>query len=265
MDCKEMAGLLPAYIDQELGIPELLEFEAHLQNCPACRQACATERELGARIRTQASYHAAPTQLAQRVRASLPVPESTPSRDTATKPFWHISWLQSFPRAAMAMTCLFALVLASGWVGALFNRPSAQDLLAEEVVASHVRSLQVDHLSDVVSSDQHTVKPWFNGKLDFSPPVDDLVAQGFPLEGGRLDYVGGHAVAALIYRIRKHPINVYVWPADKREAPSAVQDRHGYHYAHWSSGGMTYWVVSDCAADDIERFSRSLRTALADS
>ena len=128
-----------------------------------------------------------------------------------------------------------------------------------ELVSSHVRSLQVDHLSDVVSSDQHTVKPWFNGKLDFSPPVIDLAAQGFPLVGGRLDYLDGHTVAVLIYRHKLHPINLYIWPSSDRNGALQVHGRQGYHLIHWVVGGMNYWAVSDLAANELEFYVNFLR------
>ena len=130
----------------------------------------------------------------------------------------------------------------------------------EDLISSHVRSLQVDHLSDVVSSDKHTVKPWFNGKLDFSPPVTDLATQGFPLVGGRLDYLDGRTVAVLIYRHNQHPINLYVWPSTDRDAAPQVQGRQGYHLIRWAAGGMVYWVVSDLATNELELFVRTVRS-----
>jgi anti-sigma factor RsiW len=152
-------------------------------------------------------------------------------------------------------------LLAVVWSGSLYLAlPSAQDRLMEELVSSHVRSLQVDHLSDVVSSDQHTVKPWFNGKLDFSPPVIDLASQEFPLVGGRLDYLDERTVAVLIYRHKLHPINLYIWPGTGRNVAPQGQDRQGYHLIHWTAGGMNYWAVSDLAASELEFFVNTLRS-----
>ena len=132
----------------------------------------------------------------------------------------------------------------------------------EELVSSHVRSLQVDHLSDVVSSDQHTVKPWFHGKLDFAPPVVDLSSQEFPLVGGRLDYLDGRTVAVLVYRHKLHPINLYIWSsADSNLAPQMLTS-HGYRLIHWAMGGMNYWVVSDLSINELELFVHTLRSQL---
>ncbi len=258
MDCKKVAELLPAYIDQELGVPALTEIDAHLQDCPECRQTHAAQRDLGARIRTQASYFAAPPHLAARLRASLPAGDVAPAARAAppraTRPA-RPPWLSM----GIAMACL---VVTAWSLSLYFMQPSAQDRLAAEIVANHVRSLQVDHLSDVASTDQHTVKPWFNGKLDFSPPVVDLATQGFPLIGGRLDYLDGHTAAALIYRARQHPINLYVWPENSRDSALVVQTRNGYHLVHWTAQGMSFWGISDCAASDMARFAQTLRGLL---
>jgi anti-sigma factor RsiW len=142
----------------------------------------------------------------------------------------------------------------------VYRAPSAQQGLTEELVASHVRSLQVDHLADVASTDQHTVKPWFLGKLDFAPPVIDAAQMGFPLVGGRLDYVGGRNVAVLVYRRNRHPINLYVWPgAGAPSAPRMTQSQ-GYHLVRWSDGNMNYSAVSDLAESDLEQFVQAVRS-----
>ena len=135
-----------------------------------------------------------------------------------------------------------------------FQRPSGN--LADEIVASHVRSLQPNHLVDVLSTDQHTVKPWFEGKADFAPPVKNLAEQGFPLEGGRLDYIGERTVTALVYRYGKHPINMFIWPATPMEANVSIKEtsRNGFRVYHWTQGGMEVWVVSDVNDQSMREF-----------
>ncbi|HWD21423.1 MAG TPA: hypothetical protein VHB20_19310 [Verrucomicrobiae bacterium] len=138
------------------------------------------------------------------------------------------------------------------------TRPSAQQQLARELVSGHVRSLQAGHELDVASTDQHTVKPWFEGKLDFAPPVKDLAAQGYPLMGGRLDYLTDRPVAALVFQRHKHVINLFVWPGDARDsAPAAGPAFHGYNLAHWAAGGMTFWAVSDLNEKELMDFARA--------
>ena len=145
------------------------------------------------------------------------------------------------------------------WLVATLPRDYARDLTAREAVSGHVRSLMANHLTDVASTDQHTVKPWFAGKLDFSPPVEDFAEAGYPLVGGRLDYLQGHPVAALVYLHRKHTINVFVWPvASAHEGITGAVTQQGYHVIHGAHAGMAYWVVSDLNPEELASFARML-------
>jgi anti-sigma factor (TIGR02949 family) len=248
MDHKEIIELLPAYLDQELGISDAIAVERHLGNCSECQHEYEVQSKVSALFKRDTAYFKAPTHLARRIKVALPRERSNSSRFKS----WNFNWLN----AGAVMATLLAVV----WSGGLYlSIPSPQERLTEELVCSHIRALQVDHLSDVVSSDRHTVKPWFNGKLNFSPPVIDLAPQGFPLVGGRLDYIGGRTVAVLIYRHNQHPINLYIWPSTDRDAAPQVQNRVGYHLIRWSTGGMDYWVVSDLATNDLESFVGTLR------
>jgi anti-sigma factor RsiW len=196
--------------------------EEHLRSCPSCI------------LRTQARYYEAPPGLEGKIRQSL-------RREFAPPEPWR--WM------AIAATVLLAVSLA--WNVALVrSRMDARQVLAASVLSAHIRSLAATHLLDVPSSDQHTVKPWFNGKLDFSPPVKFLA--GFPLLGGRLDYFDGHPAAALIYGRNKHVINLFIWPS----APTAESEetRSGYNMRTWPGGGMTFWAVSDLNATELRQF-----------
>jgi anti-sigma factor RsiW len=159
----------------------------------------------------------------------------------------------------LALAASLAVVAFGSWNLAL--RHSASETLADGVLASHIRSLMPGHLTDVLSSDQHTVKPWFNGRLDFSPPVYDFAGRGYPLLGGRLDYVDGRAVAALVYGRRQHLINVFLWPARRGAAAPAAGSRQGYHLLHWTTADYTYWVVSDLGLAELQEFTRLVRQA----
>lgn len=248
MDHQKFMELLPAYLDQELGVADLLALEQHLDSCAACQSEFSAQRSVRGSLKSHAPYFSAPDHLAQRITMSLP--RHRPDTPGPTR--WNLNWMNA---GAVLVT-----LLALGWSGVLYlNQPSSQDRLVEELVSSHVRSLQVDHLSDVVSSDRHTVKPWFNGKLDFSPPVFDLASSGFPLVGGRLDYLNGRTVAVLVYRHNQHPINVYVWPNKAGATGLRIQERQGFHLIRWTADGMEYWAVSDLATNELESFVGALR------
>ena len=253
MDCVEAKDLVHFYIDQELDLLRVVDVDKHLQSCAACRELYDRQRALRSTLRRDASYHRAPPELCERLRFALRGQASETARPSAR---WPGRW-----NAGLAVA---AAVVLSVSVALYIVLPAPQDRLADDVVSSHVRSLMVNHLSDVASSDQHTVKPWFNGKLDYSPPVDDLTAQGFPLIGGRLDYVDGRPVAALVYRHRLHVINLFVWPSENsREQKPHALSQQGYNLLRWAHGGMEFWAVSDLNEAELTQFADELSVSTA--
>lgn len=249
MNHEEARRLLPAYADGELELNQALGLEQHLETCAACASALRAHKGLSAAVRGL-PYHRAPDTLRARLQRQLPLGEPAPPRR------------RELTRWAMPIAA--GLVMAVGLNFGLATRRADQGL-REELVAAQVRSLQVEHLNDVASTDQHTVKPWFAGKLDYAPPVRDLAAQGYPLVGGRLDYIGHREVAALVYHHRKHTINLYVWPAKSDDALApASQSREGYSLVHWRGEGMEYWAVSDLNAGELKEFGQLQVEAVTD-
>jgi anti-sigma factor RsiW len=243
MTCDDVERLSGAYLDGELDAARAAELEDHLSTCAACTARLAALGDLSTAIRS-APYHRAPETLVR-----WAVPSRTAPAGLRLGRVW--------PWAAAAV-----LVLAVGAATWLRPRPGADAALSDLVVASHVRSLMAAHLLDVASSDRHTVKPWFAGRIDFAPTVVDLAADGFPLAGGRLDYLDGRPVAALVYQRHGHTINVFVWPS-AGQTPVTASDSRGFHLSHWTAGGMTYWAISDVARSDLDDFVTRLAAALA--
>ena len=245
MSCQQTHELIHGYLDGELDLVKSLEIEKHLSQCEACTQNYEALRSLQARVSDNSLRFEPPAKLEKRLRSSL-------RREEKPQPF-HWRW-------AVAAASLLAAVIIIWSIASFASRPSQEDVLAQEVVASHVRSLMANHLTDVPSSDQHTVKPWFDGKLDYSPAVKDLSPQGFSLHGGRLDYIGNRPVAALVYQRRQHSINLFVWPATQAPAPNGkASERQGYNVIRWSNAGMTYWAVSDLNLAELQQFVQLLQ------
>ena len=252
MECNEIRNLLPAQIDDELELRKSLELESHLRGCADCRAQLDREKALRTAVARHASYFRAPETLEARIKAELP--SSTAHASAPVRQGWR------WPSLAASVISMIAVAWS---LGMYLSLPSANERLMDEIVASHVRSLLANRTVDVASSDQHTVKPWFNGKLDFSPPVRDLASEGFPLVGGRLDYIDHHPVAALVYRHAQHTINVFIAPVTgtaDAAAPRSGSSR-GFHTMHWTQDGMTYWAVSDVDADQLAKLSGFLREA----
>ncbi|MBW8875530.1 MAG: anti-sigma factor [Acidobacteria bacterium] len=253
MSCPHTEQELTAYLDGELELTSALTFERHLEECTDCARALAAQRALREAIGAAGlRYRPTPAQTRRLRRAATAEPAA---------PGWP-SWRGL--QAIAAIAGLLLVAVASWSLGRVWPPRSAPDL-AEQVVSSHVRSLLAGHPADVASTDQHTVKPWFTGKLDYSPTVVDLAEKGFPLAGGRLDYLGNHPVAALIYRADRHVINLFTWPAaytpDGSGPEPAASTRQGFHILHWTQGGMTWWAVSDASEDRLRELARRLGAA----
>jgi anti-sigma factor RsiW len=245
MDCDDFRALLHRYVDDELPPALRDEAAAHIGDCAECRRLVQEQQAWHQAIRRAGSYYDAPDLVRRRVAEMAR--RRAPSASIARWRGW-----------AMAASLVLAVALSSG-VTAYLVAPSPGEPVAEQVVASHVRSLMADHLTDVASSNEHTVKPWFHGKLDFAPPVEDLAAQGFPLIGGRLDYIDGRSTAALVYRYAQHPINLFIFPAKGPDTAATAEIEDGYNILHWRAGGMAFWAVSDLEAKELADFAKLVR------
>lgn len=244
MNCDEMNPLLHPYVDGELDLLRSLEVERHLKTCASCATAKRSLRSLHSTLRHNDLSYSAPASLRNRLLTETGRnPNETRPRHSTP---WFWQWLAIGALGFAALTLVFRPVGIS-----------ERDRLAQEAVSSHVRSLMAGHLTDVASSDQHTVKPWFNGKIDFAPTVKDFVAQGFPLIGGRLDYINGQTVAALVYKRNLHTINVFVWPA-KNQKSETTESLRGYNIITREVAGLHYCIVSDLNAKELEDFANLL-------
>jgi anti-sigma factor RsiW len=243
--------LLHGYVDGELDLVKNLEIEQHLQGCPACAQKQAQLQALRATIQTGAPYWKPPPGLQRRVQVAV----RRAAKGRAGR--------RPLPRHWLALAASLMFIVGGGWgLASLLAPRPAEETLTRELVSSHVRSqlLAEREAVDVKSSDQHVVKPWFQGKLDFAPWVRDLKGQGFPLIGGRLDYLDNRPVAALVYKRNKHYINLFIWPSNQGDDLTLrAMTRQGFRLVHWTQGGMNYWAVSDLEVGELQEFARVVR------
>jgi len=261
MNCAECETLIHALIDGELDAGHARDVEMHLATCPGCTakfEAFRAMREAmaGARLKDKA-----PAALRSRIEAALPLPAAQAPAEIAVPRQLRAPSRRMFFGGFAAGAALSGAIAATVMLGVFDN--DRNQTIADEVVSAHIRSLQPGHLMDVETSDQHTVKPWFDGKVDVAPPVIDLTAEGFTLIGGRLDYIDGEPVAAVVYKRRKHIINLFV--AQRLGAAHAnVTDRtvQGYNVRHWSAGGLDFWAVSDLDPTELDEFVRKISAAL---
>ena len=247
---------LNAFVDGELDVLAQRDIEERMQYDDALRDEVQALQQLRQNVRDHADYHVAPAEFRRRIETLLPVAAAMPSRlSVASGSLQH--WFDWRPMlvAFAAMALLVVTLNQTGW------RPGDGARLGQEVVASHVRSTLGQHLVDVASSDHHTVKPWLASKLDFSPPVQEVLLPGSVFLGGRVDYLDGRPVAALVYRQGAHVVSSFMWPTPLADAAAKFSAERGFQVAHWSRAGMNHWVVSDL---DREQFAAVVRALEAD-
>jgi anti-sigma factor RsiW len=250
VNCELTQSVLHGYIDGELDAAGAADFERHLLSCPQCTSALETQETLRTSIRQAGLYERAPEALRLKIQAQYraPAPVVVAPVRPRVRP---TQWLAL--AAALILAFFIGVRLLPGPTGR-----SGQTELASSIVDAHLRSLQPGHLVDVVSTDQHTVKPWFDGKVDFAPPVRDLASDGFPLQGGRLDAVKGRQVAVLVYGRRKHVVNVFIWPTTDPDMSPQSGSQLGYNWIDWRKGGMEMCAVSDVSAPDLNELQKLL-------
>ena len=251
MNCEECREFIDAYIDNELDAAAAIAVRHHLRECDACAQFLEARKALRALLDNPELRFDVPNSLHARVLSALPVAPAKPEERIRKR--FVLPWFSVPVALAAVLVVLFGLALLQhGWVP---GRSRGGTLVAQ-VISGHIRSLLATHLLDVSSTDQHTVKPWFAGKLEFSPPVQDFSQRGFSLIGGRLDYLGNREVAALVYRRNKHIINLFIWPSQPGHAgPMQSFAENGYNVLHWDQGGFSFWAVSDVRMEDLRAFA----------
>lgn len=242
--CADRELLLNAYLDDELDAANTARLDAHLAGCSGCREELERLREAHRLVSANGVAHSAPEQLRRRIKDMLAAEPKY-----AMAPHSRGSWWAPALGGAIAASLGMLLILPVHQTGGL----------DDEIIAGHVRSLQVEHLTDVQTSNEHLIRPWFNGKIDFAPPVPELAGQGFPLAGGRLDYLGGRTVPAIVYKRRLHTINLFIWPAKDSGVRRVQED--GYSLEEWSGGGLRFAAVSDISPAEIDQFRQAFVAA----
>ena len=258
MSCNLADTVLHGYFDGELDAVRAAEFEAHLEHCPECVAALEAQESLRASMKRARLYEKAPPSFREKVLAEIRAGAQSQAR-TESRPVFPAVAISGplWPWLAVAAAVLLAAY--GGWL--IFTGARGNDYeqnLSAAIVDAHLRSLQPGHLADVISTDQHTVKPWFDGRLNFAPPVRDFADQGFPLRGGRLDIIQGRTVAALVYGRAKHVANVFIWPAAGPDAAPRSGSRQGYNWTYWRNAGMEFWIVSDADPAALQQLQRLL-------
>ncbi len=248
--CEETRLLIQADLDGELDAAATAVLAAHVAECPGCIEELRAVGALSARLRADAPRHAAPAALRSRIEESLAPRRAAPAAPSGFRRTLRFSRLFLGAGSAIAGAAVAASLI-------LMLAPSPREEAVEgELIASHVRALQPGHLTDVLSTDTHTVKPWFAGRIDYAPPVPDFARQGFPLIGGRLDYVDGRSVAVLVYGHGKHVIDLYVWPGTERQDAPTHETRNGYNLVYWGDHGMQCRAVSDVEPAALAQLAR---------
>jgi anti-sigma factor RsiW len=244
----ETRNLLNSYVDGELDSAGSLEVESHVQRCASCLAELENLHALGSAIQNGGLRFKAPRHLKKNVQSAIQAANPGVSRS-----FFNWRWAAGTAAAVLIVGILWGVMLRRA-------ETSQEALLVDNIVSSHVRSMMANHITDVASSDSHTVKPWFGGKLDYSPPTKDLTSQGFRLIGGRLDYLDNRPVAALVYQRSQHFINLFVWPSNAPESRQSDElTRQGYNIIHWTASGMTYWLVSELNLIELRECARLLK------
>jgi anti-sigma factor RsiW len=249
MDCEQAKILIDAYIDNELDVANSLEVERHIRDCKSCSAGYKNYLVIQSVFKDENMYFSPPPDLKKKITAKI---KSSEKKQLSFKTNM-FGW-----RGAAAVFALAAVVLL---IIILYRSPaSPEEQITEQIVNNHMRSLMPNHLTDVQNSDQHTVKPWFSGKLDFSPPVADLSSQGFTLVGGRLDYVSGQPVAAIVYQRKSHYINLFFWFSDNtNDITKKASVTRGYNLIHWTNGNRNYWAVSDINLTELDEFANKIQ------